>query len=170
MKYIVDVNGHRMTVEFDGSQAVVEGERLEVALTLVAGTPVRLVRIGEQVHRIVARRGTSRGQWVLDVDGARVEAEALDERMRAIKDLTAASASASGPAPLLAPMPGLVVRVAVAVGDDVSAGQGLVVIEAMKMENELRTTSAGVVTAVRATPGQPVEKGAVLVELGPVPA
>ena len=117
MKYIVDVNGHRMTVEFDGSQAVVEGERLEVALTLVAGTPVRLVRIGEQVHRIVARRGTSRGQWVLDVDGARVEAEALDERMRAIKDLTAASASASGPAPLLAPMPGLVVRVAVAVGD-----------------------------------------------------
>ena len=84
MKYIVDVNGHRMTVEFDGSQAVVEGERLEVALTLVAGTPVRLVRIGEQVHRIVARRGTSRGQWVLDVDGARVEAEALDERMRAV--------------------------------------------------------------------------------------
>jgi pyruvate carboxylase subunit B len=170
MKYIVDVNGRRLTIELDGAQAVVEGERLEVALTPVAGTPVRLVRIGEQVHRIVARRGASRGQWVLDVDGARVEAEALDERMRAIKDLTAASTSASGPAPLLAPMPGLVVRVAVAVGDEVSAGQGLVVIEAMKMENELRTTSAGIVTAVRATPGQPVEKGAVLVELGPVPA
>ena len=170
MKYVVDVNGDRVTVELDGAQVLIDGERLEVALTPVAGTPVRLVRIGEQVHRIVARRGASRGHWVLDVDGTRVVAEALDERMRAIKDLTAASASASGPAPLLAPMPGLVVRVAVAVGDPVSAGQGIVVIEAMKMENELRTTAAGVVTAIRAAPGQAVEKGAVLVELGPVPA
>ena len=65
-------------------------------------------------------------------------------------------------------MPGLVVRIAVSVGDEVAAGQGLVVIEAMKMENELRSPSAGVVTAVKAIPGQPVEKGAVLVELGPL--
>jgi pyruvate carboxylase subunit B len=170
MKYVVDVNGERLAVELDGSQALVDGQRLEVALTPVAGTPVRLVRIGEQVHRVVARRGASRGQWILDVDGARVEAEALDERMRTIKDLTAASAAAAGPAPLLAPMPGLVVRVAVSVGDQVTGGQGLVVIEAMKMENELRATAGGVVTAVRATPGQPVEKGAVLVELAPVSA
>jgi pyruvate carboxylase subunit B len=99
-----------------------------------------------------------------------VEAEALDERMRAIKDLTAASAAASGPAPLVAPMPGLVVRVAVQPGDTVNAGQGLVVIEAMKMENELRATTAGVVTGVRVEAGQAVEKGAILVELGPLPA
>lgn len=169
MKYVVDVNGERVVVELDGSRAVVNGESLDVALIAVEGTPVRLVRIGEAVHRLVARRGAMRGQWVLDVDGARVEAEALDERMRAIKDLTAASSAATGPAPLVAPMPGLVVRVAVAVGDQVSAGQGLVVIEAMKMENELRTAVPGIVLAIRATPGQPVNKGAVLVELGPVP-
>lgn len=165
MKYIVDVNGERITVELDGAHAVVEGERVDVALTPIAGTPVRLVRLGEQVHRVVARRGASRGLWSLDVDGARVEAEALDERMRAIRDLTAASAAASGPAPLVAPMPGLVVRIAVAVGDIVSAGQGLVVIEAMKMENELRTTAAGRVTVIRAEPGMAVDKGAVLLEL-----
>jgi acetyl/propionyl-CoA carboxylase alpha subunit len=94
---------------------------VEASLTHVPGTPVRLVRVGQQVHRVVARRGTERGRWQLDVDGARVEAEALDERMRAIKDLTAASAAASGPAPLVAPMPGLVVRVAVQPGDAVSA-------------------------------------------------
>jgi pyruvate carboxylase subunit B len=64
-------------------------------------------------------------------------------------------------------MPGLVVRVSVSVGDTVSAGQGLVVVEAMKMENELRASAAGVVTAVLAVPGHVVEKGAVLVELGP---
>lgn len=170
MKYVVDVNGERITVELDGAHATVDGTRHDVQLSPVPGTPVRLVRIGEQVHRIVARRGSARGQWQLDVDGVRVEAEALDERMRAIKDLTAASAVASGPAPLVAPMPGLVVRIAVAVGDEVTTGQGLVVIEAMKMENELRAASAGVVTALRAVAGQPVDKGAVLVELGPVPS
>ncbi len=169
MKYIVDVNGERITVELDGAHAVVNGERVDVALTHVAGTPVRLVRLGEQVHRVVARRGSERGRWLLDVDGARVEAEALDERLRAIRDLTAASAAASGPAPVVAPMPGLVVRIAVAVGDTVSAGQGLVMIEAMKMENELRATTAGVVTGIRVTAGQAVEKGAVLVDLGPLP-
>ncbi len=170
MKYLVDINGERITVELEGAHATVDGARHDVSLTHVAGTPVRLVRVGEQVHRVVARRGASRGLWQLDVDGTRVEAEALDERLRAIKDLTAASAVASGPAPLLAPMPGLVVRVAVAVGDTVSAGQGLVMIEAMKMENELRATAPGVVTAVRAKAGEAVNKGAVLVELGPLPA
>lgn len=169
MKYLVDVNGTRITVELDGAQVTVDGRTVEASLTHVEGTPVRLVRVGEQVHRVTARRGASRGQWLLDVDGSRVEAEALDERMRAIKDLTAASAAASGPAPVVAPMPGLVVRINVAPGDTVSAGQGLVVIEAMKMENELRATTAGVVTGIRVTTGQAVDKGTVLVDLGPLP-
>jgi pyruvate carboxylase subunit B len=67
--------------------------------------------------------------------------------------------------PLLAPMPGLVVRVNVKAGDTVEAGQGLIVMEAMKMENELRAHGAGVVKAVRVAPGDAVEKGAVLVEM-----
>ena len=169
MKYIVDVHGERITVELEGGLAMVNGARLEVGLTRVEGTPIRLVRIGEQVHRVVARRGESRGAWVLDVGGVRLETDALDERMRAIRDLTAATAGAAGPAPLVAPMPGLVVRVAVAVGDEVAPGQGLVVVEAMKMENELRAAAAGRVTAVHAVPGTAVEKGAVLVELAPLP-
>ena len=100
MKYVVDVNGERITVDLEGARATIDGQLLDVALTAVEGTPVRLVRIGEQVHRVVARRGRSRGSWVLDIDGVRVETEALDERMRAIRDLTAAAEGATGPAPL----------------------------------------------------------------------
>jgi pyruvate carboxylase subunit B len=62
-------------------------------------------------------------------------------------------------------MPGLIVRVNVAEGDHVQAGQGLVVMEAMKMENELRSPSSGIVAVIRAQTGAAVEKGAVLVEL-----
>ncbi|MBX7119599.1 MAG: acetyl-CoA carboxylase biotin carboxyl carrier protein subunit [Gemmatimonadaceae bacterium] len=61
-------------------------------------------------------------------------------------------------------MPGLIVRVQVAAGDAVRAGQGIVVMEAMKMENELRAPADGTVRAIHAVPGTAVEKGAVLVE------
>jgi biotin carboxyl carrier protein len=66
-------------------------------------------------------------------------------------------------------MPGLVVRVLVQPDERVPAGQGLVVIEAMKMENELRAPSAGIVRRVGVTAGSAVEKGALLIELDPAP-
>jgi pyruvate carboxylase subunit B len=75
------------------------------------------------------------------------------------------AAAARGPAPLVAPMPGLVVRVETSVGEVVQAGQPLVVMEAMKMENELRSPATGTVSAIKAVVGQAVEKGAVLIEL-----
>ena len=69
----------------------------------------------------------------------------------------------AGPHQVVAPMPGKVVRVLVSPGDVVAARQGLVVIEAMKMENELRAVRAGRVLAVRVVQGQSVEAGALLV-------
>ena len=65
------------------------------------------------------------------------------------------------------PMPGKIVEVLVQAGQRVEAGQGLVVVEAMKMENELAAHADGVVTAVRAEKGEVVEAGVVLVEVGP---
>lgn len=166
MKYIVDVDGERLTVELLGGDEVRVGDRvLRARLTDVEGTPVSLLNVGDAVHRVVARRGEARGRYTVSLDGRAFAVEALDERTRAIRDLSAASAAAAGPSPLVAPMPGLVVRVAVAPGDEVTAGQGLVVMEAMKMENELRSASAGTVRAVHVSPGTAVEKGTVLVEL-----
>jgi biotin carboxyl carrier protein len=69
---------------------------------------------------------------------------------------------AAGPVRVEAPMPGRVVRVLVAPGDEVSAQQGLVVVEAMKMENELRAPRSGRVQEVKAREGQAVEAGALL--------
>ncbi len=164
MKYVVDIAGERIEVDLEGDEAVVAGERFSVHFAYVEGTPVRLVTIGSAQHRVVARRGDARGRYSLSLDGWRFPVEALDERTRAIRDLSAASARTSGPAPVIAPMPGLIVRVTVAVGDHVVAGQGLVMMEAMKMENELRAPGAGVVRAINAIPGQAVEKGTRLVE------
>jgi biotin carboxyl carrier protein len=64
---------------------------------------------------------------------------------------------------VLAPMPGKIVKVLVAVGDTVTPRQGLVVVEAMKMENELTTTRAGTVTTVSVSEGDSVEAGRLLV-------
>ena len=165
MKYIVEVNGERVTVDLDGEGVHVDGADVRAHLADVEGTPVRLVTIGDEVHRVVARRGPGRGRYTLWLDGYRYEVEALDERSRTIRDMTAAASGPRGPAPVVAPMPGLVVRVNAQPGDTVRAGQGLVVMEAMKMENELRAAADGTVKAVLVTPGTAVEKGTVLVEL-----
>ena len=165
MKYVVKVGDVDVEVELEGDVVTVNGVASVARVSDVEGTPVRMVTIGDEVHRVVARNGATRGRFTLWLDGFRYEVEALDERTRAIRALSGAGKEASGPAPLLAPMPGMIVRVAVQVGDTVEPGQGLVVMEAMKMENELRATSAGTVKAVLAQPGTAVEKGAILLEL-----
>ena len=165
MKYQVTVGAQEVDVLLDGGVATVDGVSTEVRLSEVEGTPVRMVTIGDEVHRVVARKGATRGKFTLWIDGFRFEAEALDERTRAIRALSGAVAGPTGPAPLIAPMPGMIIRVAVQVGDVVQPGQSLVVMEAMKMENELRAIAAGTVKAVLAQPGAAVEKGAVLLEL-----
>ena len=165
MRYIVDLNGNREELDVDGKSVSIGGHTVLARVDEVEGTPVRLVTIGSQVHRVVVRRGASRGAYTLWVDGFRFEGEALDERTRAIRDITAETSKSTGPAALVAPMPGLIVRVSVAPGDAVQAGQGLVVMEAMKMENELRAPAAGKVKNVLVEPGKAVEKGTVLIEL-----
>lgn len=166
MKYVVQLNEERKTVSLDPAGVVYEGDPpVHAELSDIEGTPVRMIRIGTRVYRVVVQKREGRGRYALWVDGYRFDAEALDERTRAIRDLSAASAAPPGPVPVRAPMPGLIVRVNVKPGDDVEAGQGVVVMEAMKMENELRATAAGKVKSVEVGPGATVEKGALLVAL-----
>jgi acetyl/propionyl-CoA carboxylase alpha subunit len=165
MRYLVRIGSEEHEVLLDGDGVHIDGEDVTAHAEQIDGTPVRLVTVGEEIHRVVVRTGASRGLYTLWLDGYRFDVEALDERTRAIRDLAGNAAGPSGPAPLKAPMPGLIVRVHVQVGDSVQAGQGLVVMEAMKMENELRAPAAGKVKSILATPGTAVEKGALLIEL-----
>ena len=167
MKYVVKVARseapHEVVVVADAVN--IDGDLVVGRVSEVDGTPVRMVTIGDEVHRVVVRRGAQRGDYTLWVDGYRFDVEALDERTSAIRELSKLSSAAAGPAPLIAPMPGLIVRVNVKAGDKVAQGQGLVVMEAMKMENELRATAAGTVKVVNATPSTAVEKGTILIEM-----
>jgi pyruvate carboxylase subunit B len=165
MMYVVEVNGRRYNVEVDDGAAIVDGVKYSVSLHAVAGTPVRIIGVNDAVHRMVLRERVARGRYRVWLDGHRYDAEALDSRARAIRDMQASVAKPAGPAPLRAPMPGLIVQLRVQPGDRVSAGDGLVVMEAMKMENELRAPAGGTVRAVHVSVGAAVEKGALLVEL-----
>ena len=165
MKYFVKIGERELEVVLDGENVTVNGSAVRAHVEDLPGTPIQLVAIGNEVHRFLATRGDHRGQYSLSLNGRRFSVEALDERARAIRELSGASARPTGPAHLLAPMPGLVVRVNVAEGDEVRPGQGLVVMEAMKMENELRATSAGRVRRILVSPGSVVEKGATLLEM-----
>ncbi len=165
MKFIVEVSGERHEVELEDGMATVANTATTAALLEVAGSPVHVITIGGKQYQAVVKREGPKGSYVLWMDGWRFELDALDARARAIRDLSAAAAGAKGPAPVVAPMPGLIVRLHVEIGDEVEAGQPVVVMEAMKMENELRAQAAGKVRAIHAMPGKAVEKGTILVEL-----
>jgi acetyl/propionyl-CoA carboxylase alpha subunit len=164
MKYYVALDGQTVEVDLRGQHPLLDGSPVDIELTTIAGTPVRHLRIGSTNRSIVAQAGARPGSWVVHVDGRAVEVEVVDERTRAIRAMTGAS-QAEAPKHIVAPMPGLVVRVNVVVGQPVTAGQGLIVVEAMKMENELKATSDGTVTRIDVAPGDAVEKGALLIAL-----
>jgi pyruvate carboxylase subunit B len=167
MKYFVRVGARELVVEVDGDQVRVDGQSISARLVVTSGSPmVRLLMDGQ--HHELAVAGRSPDGWRLIDRGTLREVEALDERTRHIRSLAGSGAIEPTGGVVKAPMPGLVVRLLVAEGDQVAAGQGLVVLEAMKMENELKAPAAGVVRSIRATPGSAVEKGSVLVDLGPL--
>jgi biotin carboxyl carrier protein len=163
VKYVVLVDGRAIEVEVDGERITVAGQTRHATLGLIPGTPLRqLLLDGRPFTLSVEHLG--RGRWALTQAGERAELEVLDERTRHIRSLTGAGGQQRSADVLRAPMPGLVVRVNAAPGERVAAGSGVVVLEAMKMENELKAQASAVVKAVRVAPGEAVEKGQVLVE------
>ena len=125
-----------------------------------------IIENGRQFEAMVDEKG-AHGFDIL-VAGRLYHLESVDERTR----LLAGSAAqvATGPQTVEAEMPGKVVKVEVAVGEAVSEGQGVVIVEAMKMENEIPSPIDGVVAEISAREGETVEAGAVLFVVEPSPA
>ncbi|MEX0907927.1 MAG: biotin/lipoyl-containing protein [Gemmatimonadota bacterium] len=163
MLYHVTIDGRVFRVEVAGDRVLVDDDDAgSAALAALPGTPVRHLLLDGRSSTIIAHRGDD--GWDLHVDGWPVSVQVIDERTRAIRAMTGRTGDAHGPRPLRAPMPGLIVRIEVQVGDAVTAGQPIVAMEAMKMENELKADSDGVVARIMTEAGHAVEKGMVLVE------
>jgi biotin carboxyl carrier protein len=113
---------------------------------------------GRSLDLCVAR-GQGPGELLVTTRGVTVPVVVNGRRSRRAPE----TSSAAGAQRVTAPMPGRVLRVLVAVGDSVAARQPLVVVEAMKMENELTSPKAGVVREVSVSPGASVEAGRPLV-------
>jgi pyruvate carboxylase subunit B len=162
MKYFVVIDGQEQEIEVEGNQVRIGDQTVEAVLSPVPGTPLRHLLVAGRSVTLAVEGG--RGHWQVAFHGDRRELEVVDERTRHIRSLTGQTGKSRGVAALKAPMPGLVVRVSVAEGQKVDGGTGLVVLEAMKMENELRAAASATVKAIRVKQGQAVEKGEVLIE------
>jgi pyruvate carboxylase subunit B len=164
MRYFVTLAGRTLEVDLNNGAIHVGGEAVEAELIDIPGTPLRHLLIDGQSWPLVAREGPERGEWDVHIGGARFRVAVVDERTKAIREMTGRSGEPRGLRPLRAPMPGLVARIEVTAGQAVRRGDGIVIVEAMKMENELKAESSGVVHRIHVAPGQAVEKGALLVE------
>ena len=141
----------RYAVTFDGQRSEVE------SLVLPHGA-VSMIADGKSYNVEFDEKGDEVGVLLR---GQLTRFDVADERKLRMR-AAAASFSVEGKQTITAPMPGKIVKVFVKVGDEVKEGQGLVVVEAMKMENELKAPKAGKVTSVAAKEGAAVENGAEL--------
>jgi biotin carboxyl carrier protein len=173
----LETGGVRRTIEFRRRGAkwemTLDGRILSVDVTASAGRWSLLIgppspeapaglRCARSYEVAVERR--SNGERTVYVSGLAVPVSILDPRERLVRRRGSAS-DETGPRSIVSPMPGRIVKVLVREGETVAAQQGLVVVEAMKMENELRAPRAGQVSAVKVVEGMSVEAKTVLVTL-----
>lgn len=139
----------------------IDGREAEVALEHVADGTYHLLLDGRSFTFTAERQAD--GVFRLSYRGRTLEARVRTERDLLLERFGLEEGAEAGAEELRAPMPGLVVAVLVEPGQEVEAGAGLVVLEAMKMENELKAAAAGTVADVHVAPGSAVSKGDLLV-------
>ena len=165
MRYYVTLEGTEHPVDVNprpsGGHDVVFAGKSVVADVVALGATLSMIIDGRVVDLTV--EGTPPKVGVI-ASGRRVYLEVESDRSRAARAAKSRGAT-QGDDVVASPMPGRVLKVLVSVGDEVALGQPLVVVEAMKMENELRATRAGTVAEVFVIAGANVEAGTKLVRL-----
>lgn len=156
----------RVARDGDGWRVLLDGAPLAVAAARVDDATLSLLIAAapgaapSRSVRAVVRAGRGADEFDVHVNGRHVALAVRDASVA--RRRSGVGGAAAGPQRLVSPMPGKVVRVLVREGDAVAPRQGLVVVEAMKMENELRAAKAGRVVSVAVREGQSVDAGAVL--------
>src|SRR5438445_4325519 len=168
MTFEIELNGRGRTVSIERAgdaryRVTVDGVTALVDAQRSGGSGVSML-LPDQAHEGISIQfapGPARGEMLAYLGGRSIAVSVNGRRTgRAGAD---AGAGAHGEQKVVAPMPGRVVRVLVAAGDQIERRQPVVVVEAMKMENELRSPKTGRVKDVAVTPGTSVEAGRVLV-------
>lgn len=169
MKYEVsEKGGETRSVELkelgeNAYEVTIDGQTVHVDAARSGKTIYSIIEDGRQFEVVIDESG-AHGFDVL-VGGQLLHLQAFDERSRLLA--STAKAAASGPQRVEAEMPGKVVKIAAPVGTPVQEGQGVVILEAMKMENEIKAPIDGTVTELGVTEGQTVESGALLFVVEP---
>jgi|WetSurMetagenome_2_1015567.scaffolds.fasta_scaffold494750_2 biotin carboxyl carrier protein len=166
MKYIVTINELPLTVDIKEESGTLR--------IVVDGRPMDNSVVSDQTHHRLlmlldsrsfdAEVYRSNGTTSVLLAGREFPCIVEDERLVSIRK-QAGLAAGSSDTMIKAPMPGLVVRILKNVGDTVAKGERLLIVEAMKMENELKSPIAGKIKEIHAEVGRPVDKGQVLITL-----
>jgi len=163
--YATYIDGEELeiTIHADG-KVELDGESFEVDLQHISNDVVYSMIIQGRSHEVFSM--FENGVWRILIDGERHEVEVEDERTKRLKSLSGSDKQLVGDIQVKAPMPGLVVKVMIEPGQLVNENQPLVILEAMKMENELRAPRSGIVKEIRIKPQETVALQQVLLILG----
>jgi biotin carboxyl carrier protein len=161
MKYITTIEGREYLVEIlDEKHVSIDGKVLDVDFSTINGQRVfSLIIDGRsyESHVNLADEG-----WEVLLRGRFYTAQVEDEREKRLRISAAGRAVEGGEFHLKAPMPGLIVAVMVEDGIKIEKGQVLIILESMKMQNELKSPKAGTVSRIKVKPGERVEQKATL--------
>jgi biotin carboxyl carrier protein len=161
MKYVAHVADHDFSVDVINDTTIsINGKFYRVDSRSIDGEQIYSFLMNDHSYEIFVNR-IDNGYDVL-VSGERHEVIVEDEYTQRLTKLGGSTHGPRGDAQVKAPMPGLVVAVRAAEGQAVKSGQGLIILEAMKMENELRAPWNGVVKSVKIVAGQTVDQGQLL--------
>ena len=157
MKYITTVEGREFTVEvLDEKHISVNGKVYEVDFESVSGQPVYSLIVDGRSHESYVARGDD--NWQVLLRGRLYPITVEDEREKRLRAAAGGGVTEGGEFVLKAPMPGLVVAVPVSEGQEVKKGQVILILESMKMQNELKAPRDGTVQRVKVKAGESVEQ------------
>lgn len=157
MKYIATIDEKEYIVELlDEKRVTIDGKMYEVDFEAVSGQPVYSLIVGGKSHEAYIQEGEE--DWQVLLRGRLYPVKVEDEREKRLRAAAGGGVAEGGEYHLKAPMPGLVVSIAVDEGQEVKKGQVLLILESMKMQNELKSPRDGVVNRIKVKAGESVEQ------------